>query len=250
MSEVYYNHLAPYYKYIYSDWETSLQRQAGMLNSVIQEYFGDEVQHILDAACGIGTQSIGLAQLGYTITASDISQGALEQARREAAKRGLMIEFSVADLRNLPAAFHSKFDLVIACDNAIPHLLSDDEMLQAFRGFYQCTTAKGGYIISVRDYENMERIGKRLNPRTVHETDEGKLILFDLWEFDGGFYDFTTYVVSDKGDEQAETQVIHGGRYYCVSIPTLENLMREAGYKNVVTLRDRFFQPLIIGAKV
>ena len=246
----YYNHLAPYYKYVYADWATSLQHQAGMLDSVIREYFGDKVQRILDAACGIGTQSIGLAQLGYTITASDISTEEVQQARSETEQRGLKIDFKVADMRNLSAVQGEEFDLVIACDNAIPHLLSNDEIIQVFREFYQCTGPECGCLITVRDYENMERDGKRLYPRTVHETDEGKLVMFDLWEFEGDFYDFSTYVVLDKRDGTTETQAIRGGRYYCVTIPTLEKLMGEAGFKKVVTLRDRFFQPLILGMKV
>ena len=250
MLDSYYNHLAPYYKYIYKDWESSLQRQARILDAVIREYFGEKVHHILDAASGIGTQSIGLAQLGYKVTASDISPGELDQARLEAEKRNLQIEFKVADMRHLSPAFQQKFDLVIACDNAIPHLLSDVEITKAFWEFYQCTTPEGGCLITVRDYETVERSGKRLNPRTVHETDEGKLLLFDLWEFDGDFYDFTTYAVLDKGDDGPETQVIRGGRYYCVTIPTLERLMIQAGFKKVVTLRERFFQPLILGMKV
>jgi SAM-dependent methyltransferase len=245
----YYNHLAPYYKYIYADWDASLQRQAGMLDSVIREYFGDKVQRILDAACGIGTQSIGLAQLGYAIASSDISPGELEQARSEAQKRGLKIEFKMADMRKLSSVFQEEFDLVIACDNTIPHLLSNDEIIQVFREFYQCTGPEGGCLITVRDYENMERDGKRLYPRTVHETDDGKLLMFDLWEFEGDFYDFTTYVVLDKRDGTTETQAIRGGRYYCVTIPTLERLMGQAGFQKVVTLRERFFQPLILGMK-
>jgi hypothetical protein len=56
--------------------------------------------------------------------------------------------------------------------------------------------------------------------------------------------------VLDKSDGTTETQAIRGGRYYCVTIPTLEKLMGEAGFKKVVTLRDRFFQPLILGMKV
>jgi hypothetical protein len=74
--------------------------------------------------------------------------------------------------------------------------------------------------------------------------------MFDLWEFDGDFYNFTTYALLDKGDGIAETQVIRGGRYYCVTIPTLESLMGQAGFQKVVTLRERFFQPLILGMKV
>jgi SAM-dependent methyltransferase len=249
MLDAYYNQLAPYYKYIYADWDASIQRQAGVLDGVIHEYFGDTVKRILDAACGIGTQSIGLTQLGYAVTASDISPGELDQARIQAEKRGVQIEFKVADMRNLSAVYREKFDLVMACDNAIPHLLSDVEILQAFQEFYRCTTSEGGCLISVRDYATIERGGQRLNPRTVHQTEGGKLLLFDLWEFDGDFYDFTTYAVLDKGDNGLETQVMRGGRYYCVTLPTLEKLMRRAGFKKVITLEERFFQPLMIGMK-
>ena len=243
MVEGYYDQLSPYYKYIYTDWDASLQRQAVMLDGVIQEYFGNRAQRILDVACGTGTQSIGLAQLGYAVIASDISPGELEQARDEATKRGLKIDFRVADMRSLSSGYQDQFDLILACDNAIPHLLSDEEILQAFREFYQCTKLDGGCLISVRDYAIMERSGKQLIPRSVHRTDDGKLLMFDLWEFDGDFYDFTTYIVLDKGDDAIETQVIRGGRYYCVTIPTLEKLLQQAGFKKIVTLRERFFQP-------
>ena len=142
MTEAYYNSLAPYYKLIYADWEASVQRQASALDGIIREFFGENVHHILDAACGIGTQSIGLAQVGHTVIASDISSAAIEHARTEASTRGLSIEFRLADMRQLWQVHQRQFDVVIACDNAVPHLLSDDDILQAFEQFYQCTVPK------------------------------------------------------------------------------------------------------------
>ena len=249
MIESFYNQLSPYYKYIFQDWNASVDRQAGILDEVIREYFGDNIHSILDAACGIGTQTIGLAQKGYQLTASDISAGELEKARIEAFNRNLNIDFHLADMRTLGQTFQIKFDLVIACDNAIPHLLSNEEILQTFQQFYQVTTDTGGCIISVRDYESMERGGRKLYPRLVHEIPQGKIVIFDCWEFDGDFYDITMYIVEDTGQPVAKTNVIRGGRYYCVSIPTLERLMKQAGFKSVITLREQFFQPLLIGLK-
>jgi SAM-dependent methyltransferase len=248
MTEAYYDRLAPYYKFIYPDWDASVQRQALALDSVIREYWPN-AHSILDAACGIGTQSIGLAQLGYRVTASDISPSEVEQARAESSRRGLQIEYHVADMRQLSQAHDKQFDVVIACDNAVPHLLSDDEIRQAFKQFHRCTTPEGGCFISVRDYANMERGGKRLYPRATHETADGRVVLFDLWEFDGDYYDLTTYIVEDKSRPTAQTHVIRGGRYYCVTIATLERLLAEAGFKKVSTLRDRFFQLLLVGLK-
>jgi SAM-dependent methyltransferase len=250
MIENYYNQLAPYYKYMLQDWDASVSRQAAILDGVIREFFCPDVHHILDAACGIGTQSIGLAQLGYQITASDISPNEIEQAQAEAARRGLQIAFRVADMRTLTQSYSQLFDVVVACDNAIPHLLSNAEIHQAFEQFYQCTVPNGGCIISVRDYASMERGGKKLYPRQAHETGDGRIVVFDLWEFDGeDFYDFTTYIVEDKGETTANTHVIRGGRYYCVTLSTLVKLLSQAGFQQVTTVRDRFYQPLLIGKK-
>ncbi len=101
MIESYYNQLAPYYRYLFQDWEKSVVSHAQVLDSVIREFFGTQVRQILDAACGIGTQSIGLAQLGYQVVASDISATELDLAMQEAKKRALNLKFVVADMRKL-----------------------------------------------------------------------------------------------------------------------------------------------------
>jgi SAM-dependent methyltransferase len=250
MIETYYNQLAPYYKFMFQDWEASVIRQAAALDGVIREFFGPQVHRVLDCACGIGTQSIGLAQLGYAVTASDISPGELACAQAEAVKRDLPIEFDIADMRRLTEAYPQPFEVVLACDNAVPHLLSEAEIRQAFEQFYQCTTPMGGCVISVRDYAILERGGERLYPRTIHATANGRIVVFDVWKFDEAYYDFTTYiVVEDQMQPTATTHVIRGGRYYCVAIATLEELLKQAGFQEVVTLRDRFYQPLILGLK-
>lgn len=200
MSESYYDQIAPYYKYIYHDWESSVERQASMLQDVIREYFGD-VQHILDAACGIGTQSIGLAGLGYTVTTSDISDKSNQRAHQESTDRGLDINFSAADMRELWQAHQQEFDLVIACDNAVPHLLNDDDILLAFQQFYRCTRTGGGCLISVRDYAEIDCTGLQIYPRQIHETDDGRIILFDVWDFNADIYEVTTYIVDDTGEK-------------------------------------------------
>ena len=251
MTETYYNSLAPYYKFIYSDWDKSVQHQAELLDDVIREFIGESANTVLDAACGIGTQSIGLAKLGYKVTASDLSSAAVEQAQQEALRYGVQIGFQVADMRQVWEFYQKQFDVVIACDNAVPHLLNDAEILKAFRQFYNCTKSGGGCVISVRDYACLEKIDKQkqMVPRLVHETGDGQVVLFDVWEFDGDTYEITTYLVDDVGNPSAQTQVLRGGKYYCVEIPTLEKLFKEASFREVKTIKDRFFQPLLIAIK-
>ena len=251
MTEVYYNRLASYYKYIYPDWDASVQRQAEALDGVIRDFVGERPKTVLDAACGIGTQSIGLAKVGYQVSSSDISPAEIEKARQEALRYGVQIEFRVVDMRQVWEIYQRQFDIVIACDNSVPHLLGDEEILTAFRQFYKCTKSGGCCLITVRDYAQLERKDKQkqMYPRSVHQTDNGQVVMFDVWDFDGDYYEITTYIVDDVGMSTAQTQVLRGGKYYCVEISTLEKLFKEAGFREVHTLRDRFFQPLLIAKK-
>ena len=249
MTEAYYNGLAPYYKLIYPDWDKSVQRQAKALHSVITEFVGGKANSVLDVACGIGTQSIGLAEIGYTVTSSDLSSSEVEYARQESLRHNVQIEFQVVDMRQVWDTYQRQFDVVIACDNSVPHLLGNDEILFAFRQFYRCTKSDGCCIISVRDYDQLERNAQMMHPRLVHHTDSGQIVMFDVWDFVGDQYSITTYLVEDTGNTTARTQIFRGGKYYCVSISTLESLFRKAEFREVKTLRDRFFQPLLIAVK-
>jgi len=60
----FYNTLAPYYRLIYADWEVSIGRQSRALDAIIRSTVASLPRSVLDASCGIGTQSIGVAQLG------------------------------------------------------------------------------------------------------------------------------------------------------------------------------------------
>jgi SAM-dependent methyltransferase len=247
----YYDSLAPYYKYIYQDWEESIDRQGAALHGVIREYFGENISRILDASCGIGTQTLGLAALGYQLTGVDISPEAIRVAREEAAKRKLEIDFFLSDMRLIEEIQLDPFDLIIACDNAVPHLLSQKEILKAFRAFYGGTTSDGGCLISVRDYSKPERGSEkyRLFPRKVHTMEGGRLILFDLWEFEGDFYQLTTYFLHESEGGELKASAARGGKYYLIETQELEYLFLQAGFRQVITLQDRFFQPLIVARK-
>ncbi len=120
----FYAGLTPLYHLIYTDWGKSIKRQGDMLDSVIREMWGASSE-ILDVSCGIGTQTLGLASLGYDITASDLSPEEVERAKQEANDRQISIAFSVADMRRAFDHHQRQFDVVISCDNSVPHLLSN-----------------------------------------------------------------------------------------------------------------------------
>lgn len=244
----FYDELSPFYHLIYPDWDASIARQAAMLDTLIHREATDPARHVLDASCGIGTQSLGLAQLGYSVTASDLSSGSVARAEREAAARALTIEFSVADMREAFAHHGRTFDVVLSCDNSIPHLLSDAEIRTAFDQFYHCTRPGGLCLLSVRDYAATERGGTQVKPYGLRVEGDTRHLLLQVWDFEGEHYDLTMYLVEDSGTEACRTRAFRS-RYYAVPIDHLMELLREAGYEQVRRVDDQFFQPVIVGTR-
>jgi SAM-dependent methyltransferase len=246
--ERFYDELAPLYHLIFPDWEASIRRQAEALDRVIRERWGNGRLSILDAACGIGTQALGLAALGHRVTASDISAAEVERATREARDRGLAIRFTLADMRHLAAHHREQFDLVIACDNAVPHLLTDGELLTAFEQFLACTRPGGGCLITVRDYDQEDRTGVQVKPYGIRDEGGVRYLVWQVWEFRGPVYDVAMYFVADQGGPDCTTRVMRS-RYYAVGTDKLMELMRQAGFEQVERLDGRFYQPVLVGRR-
>jgi SAM-dependent methyltransferase len=242
----FYDDLTPFYHLLYPDWRVSVQRQAQMLDEVIRMRWGGGVTRVLDAACGIGTQTLGLAALGYQVTASDLSSREVERASREAADQQLVIDFSVADMRQAFQHHGSAFDLVIACDNAVPHLLTDQEILKAFQSFYACIRPGGGCLISVRDYGQEQKGEKQVKLYGTREENGITYLIFQLWDWQGSLYDLSLYFIADDGSAELTTRVFRS-TYYAVGTDRLLELMQEAGFHDVERLDELYFQPLLVG---
>ena len=74
----------------------------------------------LDVGAGEGGDAVWLAEQGWNVTASDISQRALDRGAAEAQRRGLRIECHRADANVLGAFESEAFDLVTAQYASIP----------------------------------------------------------------------------------------------------------------------------------
>jgi len=248
MTQDFYDALASFYHLHYADWGASMARQCRGAAAALTEFGVGPGSAVLDAACGIGTQSLGLADLGYRVTASDISAGAVARARAEADSRGLSIAFAVADLRHLSEAFSEPFAAVIALDNAIPHLLSDGEIRAAFVECRKVLRPGGVLLISVRDYAAMDRRTPAVHSYGTRTIGDCRYSAEQVWRWDGDQYDLTLKVTEQQGDEPP---VIHEfrSRYYAVDLQTLQRLMQEADFERVTRRDDHFFQPLLVGVK-
>jgi thioredoxin reductase/protein-L-isoaspartate O-methyltransferase len=88
--------------------------------TLVNEIGGMPPGRALDVGAGEGGDALWLAELGWQITASDVSQRALDHIDAEATRRDLAVECHHADANTLDAFETGAFDLVTAQYASIP----------------------------------------------------------------------------------------------------------------------------------
>jgi glycine/sarcosine N-methyltransferase len=252
-TEDFYDPLASDYHLIFQDWNASIKRQGEVLSKLLLP--PESMGRVLDCACGIGTQTIALASLGYRVAGSDLSAIEVKRAQDEAVQRGLEIDFRVDDMRELATAETGQFGAVLAFDNSIPHLDSDSDLLLALTAMHRILRSGGLVLLSVRDYAPLIAEHKATTPPVFFMDGKHRRIVHQIWDWhDDRRYTvhlFITREVAGQPSEKWETKHFVG-KYRAVTPLEIVGLARQVGFTDLQVLepeRTGFYQPIIIGSK-
>jgi SAM-dependent methyltransferase len=249
--EKFYDELAAFYDLIYADWPRSGRRHGEAISRLIEQKLPGKAPHdltVLDVSAGIGTQSLPLAERGYRVRSRDLSAHAIERLIDEARSRGLSIEARPADMRDVDSTISEPNDVVLSFDNAIAHLLSDRDLSLAFSAFHRALRPGGLCVISVRDYDQVERGTDSVQTYGVRFRDGVRCLPLQAWHWiDDTRYEGTFFLVFDG----AEPQVVRTttAPLYAVSTARLLELLREAGFVECERLDDVTWQPVLVARK-
>ena len=249
ITQTFYDNLAPQYDKLFLDWQTATQEQAVVLDAIFSQNGFDKSARILDCACGIGTQAIGLAALGYHITASDISQAELAQARARALKNHVQIRFETADFRALSEVFDECFDIIIAMDNALPHMLTVGDLEASLRSITNRLSDGGVFVASIRDYDALLEIKPPYSPPYIHKTEKGQRVSFQTWTWNGDIYRLVQYIIDDEESLQVSKFECD---YRATRRAEMTNLLLANGCSKVTWLFPKetgFYQPIVLARK-
>jgi len=249
ITQTFYDNLASQYDKLFLDWQSTTREQAVILNRLFQENGFDASAKVLDCACGIGTQAIGLAALGYSVTASDISDGELAEAAARAASNDVAIRFEHADFCALSDTFTEQFDIVICMDNALPHMLTKTALESAIRSITGQIADGGMFVASIRDYDALLMDKPPYSPPYIHKTDKGQRVSFQTWVWNGDHYKLTQYIIDDEETLQVSK---FDCEYRAARREELTALLTAAGCSEVVWKfpeETGFYQPIVIAKK-
>jgi glycine/sarcosine N-methyltransferase len=238
----FYDRLARDYHLIYADWNAAIESQSRAIDRIVRSEVAAPPLALLDCACGIGTQAIGLALRGYRLHATDLSRPALQRARREARSRGAQLSFAQADLRDLGRSVASTFDVVICCDNSL-----------AARSIKGRLKPRGLFIASIRDYDRIVREHPTFTPQALYTAPGDLRLAFQHWNWhgDGRTYDQHLFIVRGRGERWTIRH--YQGLSHALLRSELSEHLRRVGLRKVKWLmpaQTGYHQPIVIARSV
>lgn len=245
----FYDALASEYHLLFGHWWSAAQWHGRVIADILTQR-GVAEGCLLDCTCGIGTQALPLASLGYDVTATDVSQAAVDRARVEAAARGIDVDFTVCDLRGLRDHVEGDFDVVISCDNALPHLLTDEDLQRALGSVRACLRPAGLLLVSLRDYDALRRTRPDGVPISVHGDVGARHGSGQVWRWSAEAehvdIELFTLIEDAAGSWRARSGVT---RCRALTRAMLGSLLLSTGYTGVEWLMPEvsgYYQPIVI----
>ena len=251
LSNTFYDDMASAYHLIFDDWDTAIERQQAVLSRLLPP--PDKAGIVLDCACGIGTQALGLARAGYKVQGTDSSRKAVQRARVEAVARGLDIAFRVDDMRELRTSTPGGFGIVLAFDNALPHLNSDDDLRLALGTMHSRLRRGGKLLISLRDYGPLMQQRPATVPPAMFLDEGRRRIVHQVWDWrDERRYTVHLYITRQTPDGDWVTSHFLG-HYRAVTPQEIAASAEQIGFGQVQILwptKTGYYQPVVTAERV
>jgi glycine/sarcosine N-methyltransferase len=243
----FYEPLADHYHLIFDDWDQAIERQAGILNRLLAAQGCGHPLKILDCACGIGTQALGLASIGHRVVASDLSRAAVNRARREAERRGFDISFHVSDMSSLTEIADRDFDVVVALDNALPHL-STEQLVCALKAAGSKLKSNGSFFASIRDYDALILQKPPMQPPAFYGGEGKRRIVHQVWDWtDEARYTLHLFITVQSDQEWTTHHFV--SEYRALQRSEISRALQSIGFQDVRWLmpaESGFYQPLVV----
>ena len=180
---------------------------------------------VLDAPCGHGRLSNRLAERGLNVTGLDSSTLFLEVARKDAADRGVDVDYVEGDLREIP--WQGRFDALVNWFTSFGYF-DDDTNHEVLAGFRRALKPGGKLLLDTVNRERVMQVQNALPPGRpavfIAERDDDLMV--DKVEFD-----------ASNGCTLTERIIVRGGRvrriHFAVrtfTVPEIRDWLIAAGF--------------------
>ncbi|HYU33680.1 MAG TPA: class I SAM-dependent methyltransferase [Thermoanaerobaculia bacterium] len=156
-------------------WPQRIEREWPFLERVLATA---PSRRVLDLGCGTGEHSRRLAAEGFEAVGVDASESMLEKAREEPLPENL--RFVVGDMRDLGRSVEGSFGGALCLGNALPHLLTDDDLRRFATGLREHLLPGAPLILQILNYDRIFAGNERSLPLNFRSDPEGEIVFLRL----------------------------------------------------------------------
>ena len=196
------------------------------------------VHKMLDLACGTGSITVPLAQLGYDMTGLDLSAEMLALAQQKADTARVRIRFSEQNIALFDAG--TGFDAAICSFDGYNYLTSPKDVTSSFARVYETLREGGMFIFDVSTPYKYENI--LADNAFVYEYDDLFLSWQNFYNKKTALCDFYLTFFIKEGNAWHRVDETQRQRRYL--LPRLAKMLKEAGFTVLEKVSDLDFSPV------
>lgn len=210
-------------------------RQHDMVRDHWQKLLGtDRSLTVLDCSIGTGNLTLPIAELGHTLSGSDLRPTMLQRCQEKAELSGLSADLRIADFRQLASCFSDPFDWVISTGNSLPHV--DHEDVHTALVQMDALVKPGGCLyLDTRNWDRILREHQRFYFYPPYFRDEMRINIMQVWDYESdGSITFHLLYGFEKDQAILERKIFREV-YHPISMDLLRQYLTDLGYRNIRT---------------
>jgi len=206
--------------------DNAIEKRKSLLNNIVQP----KIKIAADLGCGTGIDSAALAQLGLAVTGFDSSGEMIKQAKANAEKISLKIDFENCGISKIPAAFNQKFELVSSLGNTFANI-ERDSFRSSIKKCYDLLKEQGSLFIQVLNYKMILKEKKRIV--NITESEEHFFIRFYDFIKDEIKFNILKFSKAEPKENNLITTAVHP-----YTSKDFNNSLLEVGFESVKIYSD------------
>ena len=204
---------------------------------------GRGIETMLDVSIGSGSATLQLAELGVSLSGSDLSGEMLASCRKKAEARQLKVELQQCDFRTVAEHFSGPFDCVASTGNSLPYV-SNEDVLKTLEQM-DALVKPGGYLYyEIRNWDKILWERNRFYLYAPFFDGDTRINLTQVWDYhDDGSMTFNILYVFERENRPFQKEVFEE-RYIPIGRELMLNRLREMGYRPDVLNYPAQFQKI------
>jgi glycine/sarcosine N-methyltransferase len=220
------------------DWEGRLAREMPFFEKLFAEH---GVRRVVDMACGTGHHAIALAQRGYEVLGSDVSQGMVSRAQENATAAEVQATFLQAGFGELGKWVKEPYDALLCLGNSLPSLLGEEALKDALADMAQVLVPGGLLVLQNLNYDRVWPKRERFMPLQTHRQGDEEWLFFRFVDFHPETLTFNMIILHKNGggwDYRAEATELRP-----IFKEDLQRLLAQTGFASIDFYGDYDFNP-------